>query len=385
MTSKIKIIHIISNLSLGGAQILLFDILNTLKSINKYDLYVITFDSGEFIEKFQDAGIKVIDLKEKGLFNLRIYFKLKRILKEINADIVHTHLNKADFYGRIAAKQTGVKIIFSTCHNYSTHHKGASLNKKSFFDVIDNFVIKFTNCNLIAISKVVKQYLVNRNPEFEKKTEVIYNGINIQKENYLLKNEQLAGLRKDYVLNTSDFVISILGRLEKQKGHLFFLESIKDFLRQYDNIKILIIGEGSLRNELEKFLYNSSLIDKVKMLGFKKDVESIIEMSDLIAVPSLWEGFGLVILEGMIKRKLILASDVGGITEIIENGKTGFLFESRNKKNLIEKIDYIYNHLTELNDVKENAVLLVKEKFNVQINSQKYVEIYDKSLKKYFI
>ncbi|MBK8383891.1 MAG: glycosyltransferase [Ignavibacteria bacterium] len=80
----------------------------------------------------KNAGLKVIDIGEKGLVNPKIYFKLKKVIESLKPDIVHTHLNKADFYGRIAAKRSNVPLIISTCHNYSTTHTGADINKKSF-------------------------------------------------------------------------------------------------------------------------------------------------------------------------------------------------------------------------------------------------------------
>ena len=195
MINKIKVVHIISNLNIGGAQILLYDILKSLKEHTDLDLSIITIDSGEYIKKYNDAGLKVIDTEEKGLVNPKIYFKLKKILKSIGPDIVHTHLNKADFYGRIAAKRAGVPLIISTCHNYSTTHTGADINKKSFFDVIDNFVINYSKSSLIAISKLVKQYLIKRNPAYGKITEVIYNGLDVSNSVYKLNETELFNLR----------------------------------------------------------------------------------------------------------------------------------------------------------------------------------------------
>lgn len=377
MKSKIKLIHIISNLSQGGAQVLLYDILINLKKKNEFDIKVITIDSGEYIKKFEEAGIKVIDLKKKGLLNLNILSDLKKILKELKPDIVHTHLNKADFYGRIAARQVGVRIIFSTCHNYSTHHNGAAINKRSFFDIIDNFVIKYSNCNLIAISNVVKQYLIYRNAEFGKITQVIYNGVNIEKENYLLNSEQQTKLRKEFNLEKNDFVITVIGRMDKQKGHLFFLESIKDYLRQNTDIKILIVGDGRLKNKISSFINSNFLENQVQILGFIIDIDPIIEISNLICVPSLWEGFGLVIIEGMIKNKIVLASNVGGIPEIIEDDKTGILFKSIDSKSLIEKLNYIYRNIDNLNEIKQNALDMVREKFDISKNSELYYKAYN--------
>lgn len=347
-----------------------------LKGYKDLELTLITIDSGEYIEKYNNAGIKVIDIGEKGLVNLKIYFKLKKILKSIKPDIVHTHLNKADFYGRIAAKRLNVPLIISTCHNYSTTHTGADINTKSFFDIIDNFVIDYSKSSLIAISELVKKYLINRNPSYEKITEVIYNGINLEKSKYKLSEGEILKLRSENNIDSDDFVISVIGRLDKQKGHLLFLESVKDILHQNKKIKILLIGDGSLRDQIERFIKENNLSNQVIMKGFQPDSEPYIEISDLICVPSLWEGFGLVIIEGMIKKKIVLASDVGGIPEIIKDGKTGFLFEPNNKDKFLDKLNYIYNNYGNLNFIRMNAVQLVKLKFDIKKNSEMYYQSY---------
>jgi len=379
---KYKIVHIISNLSLGGAQILLFDILCKLKVYKDLELTLITIDSGEYIEKYKNAGIKIIDIGEKGLINPKIYFKLKKVIESLKPDIVHTHLNKADFYGRIAAKRSNVPLIISTCHNYSTTHTGADINKKSIIDVIDNFVINYSQSSLIAISKLVKQYLINRNPSYEKITEVIYNGLDLGKSVYKLNAKEILNLRSMNNLDNDDFIISIIGRLDIQKGHLFFLESVREILNQNKKIKVLIIGDGKLRNEIENYILNNNLSSQVIMKGFLPDSEPYFEISDLICVPSLWEGFGLVVIEGMIKRKIVLASETGGIPEIITDGFNGFMFESQNSRSLTDKLTYIIERKDDLVKLKENAMESVKEKFDVRKNADLYYEVYIKKLRK---
>lgn len=381
--NKHKIVHIISNLDLGGAQILLFDILNCLKRKNDLEISVITIDSGYFVKKFIDSGINVINLNEKGLINPGIYFKLRKLLKELDPDIVHTHLNKADFYGRIAAKHSRVPIIFSTCHNYSTTHTSANINKKSIFDRIDDIVINYSDSSLIAISKLVYQYLVNRDSGYKNKTETIYNGLNTDKQKYILSEMERDLFRNELKLKKTDFIILISGRIEKQKGHLFFLKSAKNFILNNPDIKILILGEGSLRTELENFINENSMHDQIRFLGFKEDTEKFIEISDLICVPSLWEGFGLVIIEAMIKGKLVLASNTGGIPEIIENNVNGLLFETENKNDLSEKLNYIYKNKTKFESIKKNAIECVKSKFDIMKNSENYYRLYINKLKIY--
>jgi glycosyltransferase involved in cell wall biosynthesis len=381
MSEKLKIVHIISNLSLGGAQTLLLDIVLNLKQEENTEVSVITLDSGEYMKKFRESGINVIDLKEKGLVNFRIPGKLNTILKELKPDVVHTHLQKADFYGRISAKQTKVPLIISTCHNYSTHHKGADVEKVSLFDRIDNAVIRYSGSYLISISDVVKRYLINRNKNFGSITEVIYNGVSIEKEKYLLSEDGLVKFRDNHGISKDDFVILVSGRLEPQKGHLFFLSSVKDFLNKRKNAKVIVLGEGSMRKQIEEQIKNDQLGEQVQLLGFRVDAEPFIEIADLVCVPSLWEGFGLVTIEGMIKKKIVLASDVGGIPEIIQDGVTGFLFRVSDKNDFLNKLDYIYEKRRNLQEIKKNAIDSVKEKFDIKVNTQKYYDFYLSKLK----
>jgi glycosyltransferase involved in cell wall biosynthesis len=359
----------------------LFDIIKSLRKKPNIEVFVISLDSGEYIKKFKENGINVIDLNEKGLINFRILGKLKKILLEVRPDIVHTHLQKADFYGRIAAKQTKVPLIISTCHNYSTHHKGADIDKMSVFDLIDNSVIKYSKSYLISISEVVKKYLINRNKNFGSITEVIYNGVNIDKENYVLKKDEMMKLRSKYNLSENDFVILVSGRLEPQKGHSFFLSSVSDFLKERKNAKVIFLGEGRLREQIVNQINDNGLSEQIQLLGFQEDAEPFTEIADLICVPSLWEGFGLVTIEGMIKRKIVLASEVGGIPEIIQDGKTGFMFKVNDKINFMEKLNYIYDNFENLQYIKDNAMNSVKEKFDIQKNTERYYNFYLDKLK----
>ncbi len=367
-------IHIISNLSIGGAQLLLYDIIKNLKQ-EDVDVEVITINSGHYIQKFEAVGIKVYDLRCKGLINPLIFFKLKNLLKNIKPDIVHTHLLKADFYGRIIAKCLNVPVIFSTCHNDSTTHSLNNNNRKSIFDIIDNWVIDFTGSNIIAISEKVKSFLIKRkNEKLSEKIEVIYNGIDLKKEDVILNNEEIRYFKNKLGFSDEDYLISIIGRLEEQKGHLRFFQKCKETIKKY-NFKVIVVGEGSLRNKIESFILKENLEKNIFLLGFQDDTEKYYEISDLIVVPSIWEGFGIVACEGMIKGKIVLAANVGGLPEIIDDGINGFTY---NEDNLIEKLEYIYKNQKSLGYITDNSKKKVKIKFDIKKNSKMYLQCYNK-------
>lgn len=378
---KINLLYIISNLGQGGAQVLLLDMINYLQNNKNIDIAVITIDSGEYIGEFNKKKIKTIDLKEKGLVNYNIYRKLFKIIKEIKPDIVHTNLLKADFYGRIASKNAGVKLIVSTYHTTLTSHSQNKSQKKTVFDYIDNFVVNYSNSDIIAVSEQVKKKVIERNLKAFERTNVIYNGIDLKKESMKLNSLEISEYKKKLFIKKNEFIVSIIGRLEESKGQFFFLKAMKDILLKGE-IKILLVGEGSHRSKIENFISQYKIEKYVTLLGFVKEPEEIIEISDLICVPSIWEGFGLVIIEAMIKRKIVLASDTGGIPELISDGKTGFLFKSLNKEELIEKFNYIFKNSDKLENIKKHALKMVKQKFDIEKNSELYYNYYLQRLSK---
>jgi len=373
---KKKIVHIISNLSIGGAQLLMFDILSNIQKEDDIDITLITIDSGFYIEKFKKAGIKVIDIKSKGLVNPSIFFRLKKILKEIQPDIVHTHLLKADFYGRLAAKKIKIPFIFSTCHNDSTVHTSSGLSGKNIFDKIDNWVIKDTNSYIVAISNKVREYLIQRaGDEIANRVKVIYNGVDIKKEEYILNKEEIKYFRASLGFGERDFIISVVGRLEEQKGHLRFLEAVKELIPEL-KLKIVFVGEGSRRDAIQNFIDVNQLSEYVVLAGFQPETQKYIEIADLVIVPSLWEGFGIVVCEGMIKNKIVLASNVGGIPEIIDDGVNGFLYNINDANQLKSKIIYIRENMESLDNIKFAAKEKIKLKFDIIKNSTEYKNLY---------
>lgn len=380
MNRKLKVVQIISGLGIGGAQTLLLDIALHLLQRTDIDLSVITIDSGEYIEIYRKAGINTIDLAERGLVNPKIYFKLKKVLRELKPDIVHTHLHKADFYGRLAAKSIGIKNILSTCHNYSTKHSGADINKLSVFDRIDNFVAKYTGSKLIAISDIVKKYLTNRSANFSSVTEIIYNGVDVERRLIpKLSGDQILKLRSELGFSFDDIIILLMGRLDVQKGHLFFLNAVKDLLRTSSHLKVLILGEGSLRHSILQLIEFEGLSKNVVLAGFHPDSEPYTEIADIVAVPSHWEAFGLAAVEGMIKGKIVLASDVGGLSEIITDKKDGFLFRNNDESDLMLKLNTIMRNYPNLDHIRSAAINTVKERFDIKKTAGKYYEYYIRS------
>lgn len=372
-----KITQIISNLSLGGAQRILFELCKYLNGKSEIELSVISIDSGEYITDFEKEGIKVIDLKRSQLVNPLILTNIITCIRKLRPEIVHTHLQKADFYGRVAARICGIGKIFSTYHGYSTGHTRDALEKPGILDKIDDLTIRFSNAELIAVSNTVRQFLVNRSEFNASRVNVIYNGIDSsEKSKSVMSIEQRINFRKKFGALPEHKVILISGRIEPAKGQTFFLKSVLPVVASDKTIKIIFIGKGSDEDELKELISVNGLQDNVFLEGFVMNPDPYYDICDIVAVPSFWEGFGLTAIEGMVKGKIVIAADVGGLSEVINDGKTGFLFRPRDSGHLLKTLNTLLENFEGLSEMRAKAVEEVKQRFDLNATSEKYLELY---------
>lgn len=352
--SKIKIIHVISALNVGGAEALLFDL---AKNINKekFDISILCFfKEGGFINKFVDAGINVTFLqKDRGSY-FKLFPKIVNFFKKENPDIVHTHLFGADFFGVFAARFANVKKIVSTEHN---------LNKsEGYIKNICKFIsIRFVN-KIIAISTAVKKYINKNYFVFGKNIKVINNFIEIDK------------WKCDYkVLVNHKIKIAVVGRLVEQKGHSILIKALSkvDF-----DFELIIIGDGVKKSELEKLVSDLKLNDKIKFLGSVNDVLELIYDVDVVVQPSLWEGFGITVAEALAASKFVIASRVDGILDIIEDKKNGLFFNVGNVDDLAGKLNWVNKNRMEAMEISNNSFESVL-KFDVKNVMFDYEMVYE--------
>lgn len=351
---KIKIIYIITDFNLGGAQRLLLDLIKHL-DLKRYDVRVVTVVRGGPLEQeFRELKVPIKIFNKKTKLGLGVLWKIYQYLKKEKPQIVHTHLFAGDSWGRVAAIFARVPIIVSTEHNIN-------LDEGPIKRFVKRVLSYWTN-KIIAVSEAVRNYSIQVDKINPKKIEVIYNGICFDK--FAPKPKKFGRMPS----------FGVVGRLEIQKGHTYLLRAlnlIKD--RQW---KLWIIGEGSLRKKLENQVKELGLEERVSFLGSRHDVPELLSKIDIFVLPSLWEGLGIAVLEAAAMEKPIIASRVGGIPEIIEDKKTGLLVEPRDVKGLAEAIRSMITHEDEAREMGKRAREAVVKKFSVEKMAEAYEELY---------
>ncbi len=322
--AKIKIVHIVTSLRFGGAEKLLWDMARFLNQ-SRFEMTVITVVGGGPLEdKFRELGVKVIINEKKSRLGLGLVGRIKKQLKEIQPDIVHTHLFAGDCWGRLAAWKAGVPVIVSTAHN--TDRDEGSMKKYI------KWLLSFPTKKVVAVSEAVKQYVIRSEKVAAAKVAVIYNGVDVAK--YLRPGAA--------VLSGGKPVIGVIGRLAPQKGHATLLRAVASM--RHHEARLKVVGDGALEKDLKRLASTLGIEDRTEFMGARQDVDKILDQIDILVLPSLWEGLGLVLIEASLAGRVVVGSRVGGIPEVVRDKETGRLVPPGDEKALADTLDWLIDH-----------------------------------------
>jgi glycosyltransferase involved in cell wall biosynthesis len=223
--------------------------------------------------------------------------------------------------------------LISTSHGWITNTLKGSLYKWIHLRALRRFK------NLIAVSEATKS-MMSASGITSKKVKVIYNGIDC---NYWCFNGQKPTLKKEWNIPDNAFVIGTVGRISDEKDYITFLKIAKTVTDKINNVYFVIVGEGKQneRERLVEFADTLDIRDKIVFAGYRSDLLEVYSTCDIFLMTSITEGLPNTMLEAMSMGVSIVSTNVGGIPELVEEGKTGFLFDIGNTVNLAEKIIYM--------------------------------------------
>ncbi|MDP2642847.1 MAG: glycosyltransferase family 4 protein [Candidatus Peregrinibacteria bacterium] len=358
----------------GGAEIQMFLLAKFLDK--KKFTPILALSSNESLDKlrenFDKEGIKVIRINAKSKHNPIHYLSLKRIIAEEKIDILHLNLwNPASCrYGFLAGKSAKIPMIV-------TEHDPFELT---------GFKNAFKKYGLKAVSKIVTVSLENQKllkklfPEHKEKIEVIQNGIDTDWwQSQVLRfaeNDRHEIKTEVFRANEDTLIIISVAELHERKGLKYLIKAVSEVKEKYPNIKLVIVGEGPNRKNLENLIEDLKLEDHVILLGRRKEIPKLLKSSNIFVLPSRREAFGLVNLEAMITPLPVIASAVGGIPEIIKNGETGILVKAEDEKELAKALETLISDSPLREKMAEKGFLRVKENFSAQKMAEKYEKLY---------
>jgi L-malate glycosyltransferase len=328
-------------------------------------------DLDQWCEKFTNEDIKVIRLKVSHKHDPRHLLKLKKIIKEEEVDIIHSHVwNPASCrYSFMAAHSTKTPIVI-TEHDPFKLSKIKALFKKASLKKV---------AKIITVSKENKKTILELYPEYKGITEVIHNGIDTtwwQSQSLRFNKEDKEKVKeKIFHAKKDTLIITTIAELHKRKGLSYLIESIKTVSEKYPNIKLVIIGDGKEKENLKKLIKKLDLSRNVTMTGKQKHIPKLLKSSDIFVLSSIREAFGFVNLEAMICELPVVASKVGGIPEIIDEN-CGILVESKKPQEIAKALLILIEHSEIRKRLGKNGNKRVLEEFTARKVATAYEKVY---------
>lgn len=342
MDKKIKIIRIIARLNIGGPAINA-SILSADLDKKRFDTKVLygSLAEGEagLENMMRSSNVDMVLIPELGreispIDDIRAFWKIVRIIRRERPDIVHTHTAKAGTLGRLAALFTGVKVRVHTFHGHVFRHYFSRL-KTRLFIFIERILGLFTT-KVIAISDRQKEDLVsNFKVVPDGKCVVVPLGLDLDR--LVDKSPSDRSLKSGLGMRDGELCVGMIGRLVPIKNHEMFLKAAASISRRRPdlNVKYLIVGDGGLRPGLEKMAALLNINDKVIFMGWRADLSEIYSLLDIVALTSRNEGTPLALIEAMAMTKPVLATNVGGVPDIVEDGVSGILVKDNDEEGFV--------------------------------------------------
>ena len=361
---KINVLHFIHSLEVGGAEKNLLSIMRA-QSRDKFNVFLAFSMGGEleeefktthsFLYKFQSSRLRFRDFR-----NIAVVSKLSRFIKKHQIDLIHTHAFVPHLWGLVAAKLTNIPIV-NHIHDspiYSASD-GNPMGVKGH-PTLEKLLTHLTDVTIVVTKGMHKRFM---DLGFDKKKILfIPNGIDLPQEE-LYSDGNAKSIRDHFGISTGPVVCTV-GRLDKNKNQQILLRSAATILRDLPRAKFLIVGDGPSKAELEDLSRKLNLTGSVIFPGYRKDIYSILAITDIFVLPSLWELHPITILEAMAMKKPVIASAVGGIPDTVIHGKTGLLVPPNDEAALKDAIIQLLHNRDRARRMGMEGYLLVKENFS---------------------
>lgn len=311
----------------------------------------------EYCDKHYDLPFERFPVKKN---NLKTYKELKNIIEENNYSIIHCHTPVGGVLTRLAARNArkkGTKVIY-TAHGFH-FYKGAPLLNWLIYYPIEKICSRWTD-TLITITKEDYEFAKKKLKKAKRIEHICGVGMNTERFEKDFSDEEKQIIKKELGIKNEDIVFSYVAELNKNKNQILLIDVIKELKKENLNVKLLVVGEGPLKEQYKQYIKNNNLEDNIKLLGKRKDINEILSITDIYLASSIREGLPVNVMEAIYKGLPVTATDNRGHRELVKNNENGFIVNTMEE--MKEKIQILLNNKR------------LKEKFgqNGKIKSKKY-------------
>jgi glycosyltransferase involved in cell wall biosynthesis len=364
--APVRIVEVLATGTNGGAQEHVYSLLSRLDR-SRYDASVVSLSGGSAIRRIQRLGMPVHVLDEPD--DAIAVGALATFLADADAEIVHNHMYRAELVGTRAAIALGEAghqrpYVIGTVHSSRIRSAEDRHVLRSLTQRMDH---------LVAVSRAIVHKIADERPS-NVPVSLVHNGVDLQRYDH---QEACCTLREEYAMTPGAQIVGVVARLEPEKGHPTLIDAWPLVLRVVPDAYLLVVGEGSRREALEAQAAERGVADRVIFTGRRDDVPALTAALDVAVLPSYREAQGLTILEAMALSRPVVASSVGGIPEMVEDGRTGLLVPPHDPEALAAAIVRLLTDHAYADLLAKGGHDLVHERFCVELMVSAIEDLYD--------
>ncbi|WP_343307690.1 glycosyltransferase family 4 protein [Chitinophaga niabensis] len=364
---KIRVLETIRQGKIGGGESHVLDLVKTMDNA-LFEPVVLSFTDGPMVQALTAIGVPVHVIASEKAFDISIWKKVRAFLTEQRIDIVHVHGTRANTNVMWAARRLGLPLIY-TIHGWSFHDGLNPLIKRARI-AAEKYITRKAQVN-ICVSDSNRETGIKTFGRFD--SVVIKNGVNPVKFN---PGAEYPDVKAAYGIRADQLVIGYIARMTLQKDPVGMLEGFSLALQQFPDMKLLMIGEGELKEAALEAARRLNITDHVIFDNFRQDVPAVLNGVDIYCLPSLWEGFPIGVLEAMAMGKAVIASDVDGTREAVTDGDNGLLVPAKNNETLAAAIVKLAKDKTLRGQLQQRAMDTIRSKYTVSGMTRQIEKIY---------
>lgn len=352
-----KIIQVMPEFLFGGAEIMCENLSNELAKFG-HDVTVISlYDMRTPItDRLTENGIRVVFLNKKPGIDFSLIIKLRKLFKETKPDVIHTHRYVMEY---VIPASIGLKA-----KKIHTLHSIASKENTKFGRTINHVFFKINKVIPIALSEKVQQTIVTEYGMTKEKIPIIYNGVDIKKN-----------LHKESYRVGEELKLIHIGRFALAKNHTMLLDAVQQINLEYGNLSLTLVGDGELKDEVYRYAKEHGMLDYVNFAGTTNNIYEFLKDSDAFILPSIYEGMPMTLIEAMGYGMPIIASNVGGIPNMITDNYNGILIEPT-VDSICDGIKKIIDGGEEIRQKLGKNAIVSSSRFSSIKMAEEYLKIY---------
>lgn len=389
LARKIRVVHIQLLPILSGVQCVSLGEFSSLDP-EIFETHLICKEPGPFSDAAEKMGVRchfvnALERKILPFKDYQAYRQLKNILLDIDADVVHTHSSKTGLLGRLAATHAGVAAVVHTVHGFAFPMTRVFLKRKIF--QLSEYIAGKHNDAVICLNRDDERTLLKTLKVNDEKVFRIPNGVCLKSFQNINSQDEKTRLRKQHLetaipdVAEKPMVVQV-GRLWEQKNPELFVRAACKLVARGVDANFVLLGDGPLKESLEKIVRQSGAENHVHFLGWRNDVATILPLADLMVSSSNWEGMPLVLLEANACGVPVVATDIAGSRDCISNGETGMLTAPNDVDGLCAKVNHLLSDPKILQAMTSRCRPHVETFHNVVLRHEMVIKLYAELLER---